>query len=70
MENLSVHHCISIHTSVTWYNRLTTKNLFSVHHHAIGPLYLFLPPPNLFPSDNHNSVLCISTCLVCSFRFY
>ena len=42
-----------------WYNMLATKNLFSVRHHAVDPLYAFLPPPSPFPSGNCYSVLCI-----------
>ena len=42
------------------YSMLTTKNLVSILHHTVDPLYPFHPPPQPpFPSGNHYSVLCI-----------
>ena len=41
------------------YSVLTTKTSVSICHHTVDPFYPFCPPPCLFPSGNHYSVLCI-----------
>ena len=41
------------------YSVFTTKNLVSMCHHTVDPLYLFFPPPHPLCSGNHHSVFCI-----------
>ena len=41
------------------YIELTNKNLVSIYHHAVDPLYPLCSPPPLVTTGNHYSVLCI-----------
>ena len=41
------------------YSVLATKNLVSIHHNTVDPLYSFYQPYPHCPSDNHYSVPCI-----------
>ena len=50
-------------------NVLTTQSLLSFYHHMFDFLFPLLPPYTLFPSGNHQTVVCVSeffVCLLCS----
>ena len=49
---------------------LATKNLVSIHHHTVDPLYPFCPHPHPSPSGNHYSVLCIYAFVFVLFDFF